>query len=100
MVTKAAATVAAPMLSLTKHDYREKFGNLNIPYLFGVGNDPNCFRNGDFQFICNTTSDPPVLMTHHGWLVMSISLQGEVKIVFPILATCYVEKNENPRAVE
>ncbi|XP_010277641.1 PREDICTED: wall-associated receptor kinase 2-like [Nelumbo nucifera] len=39
----------------------DKCGNITVPYPFGLGHDPNCYRDG-FKLSCNHTFTPPKLL--------------------------------------
>ncbi|RWR74593.1 Protein kinase domain-containing protein [Cinnamomum micranthum f. kanehirae] len=65
-------------------------GNINIPYPFGMGEDPTCFRHSMFNITCNESSTPPKALLS-GQEVLDISLQGQLRIKFPIGWDCYSE---------
>ncbi|RWR74587.1 putative wall-associated receptor kinase-like protein 16 [Cinnamomum micranthum f. kanehirae] len=67
-------------------------GKINIPYPFGIGKDPTCFRNDRwfFNISCNESFTPPKAFLG-GQEVLDISLQGRLRIKFPIARDCYSE---------
>ncbi|XP_010246169.1 PREDICTED: uncharacterized protein LOC104589520 [Nelumbo nucifera] len=87
---------AAESTSLeTKPGCQNKCGNVSIPYPFGLdGDDPTCFRD-EFKLFCNTATDPPRLLMD-GFLVMDISLQGQLIILSPWASIyCYTGDNQS-----
>nr|DAD39453.1 TPA_asm: hypothetical protein HUJ06_013776 [Nelumbo nucifera] len=92
LVMKAEA--AASTLSHTKPGCPELCGNTSIPYPFGIGDDPNCFVNGDFKLICNTSSDFP-LRTKSGLPILNISLQGQLRTSIWAAVKCYMGGNQS-----
>ncbi|KAJ4974418.1 hypothetical protein NE237_007592 [Protea cynaroides] len=80
-----AATTASPMV---KTGCSEKCGNISVPYPFGMG-DENCYRDGSFKVICNSTSyDPPKLFTGDVE-ILDISLQGQERQLGYVSRDCY-----------
>ncbi|RWR74585.1 putative wall-associated receptor kinase-like protein 16 [Cinnamomum micranthum f. kanehirae] len=65
-------------------------GKTSIPYPFGMGEDPTCFRHSMFNITCDESSKPPKALLR-GQEVLDISLQGQLRIKFPIGWDCYSE---------
>nr|DAD30280.1 TPA_asm: hypothetical protein HUJ06_031748 [Nelumbo nucifera] len=53
-----ATATSSPIM--TKPDCPDKCGNITVPYPFGLGKDPSCYREG-FQLLCNHTFTPSKL---------------------------------------
>ncbi|KAJ4978810.1 hypothetical protein NE237_009590 [Protea cynaroides] len=73
--------VVPSALSLTKPGCQEKCENLLVPYPFGIG-DTNCYRNPNFEVVCNDTYFPPKLFwVDTGKEIVNISLQGQYRLL-------------------
>ncbi|XP_010256488.1 PREDICTED: uncharacterized protein LOC104596858 [Nelumbo nucifera] len=95
-MTKKAAAAASSTSSLTKPQCKDKCGNLSIPYPFGIGNDPNCFRNKNFQLTCTTTTTGEnQLLFLDNLPVLNISLHGQLTTSIPGATKCYMDADKN-----
>ncbi|KAJ4979925.1 hypothetical protein NE237_010705 [Protea cynaroides] len=80
---------ATSVLSLTKAGCQYTCGNLSIPYPFGIGGE-NCYRDENFEVICNETYyNPPKLFTLGNLEILNISLQGQQHVLAYISKDCY-----------
>lgn len=77
--------------SSMKPKCQSRCGNISIPYPFGMGQDPTCFRNHWFRMTCHEsdTLTPPKALLLNTLEVLDISLQGQLRIKFPITWVCY-----------
>lgn len=77
--------------SSMKPKCQSRCGNISIPYPFGLGQDPTCFRNRWFSMTCHEsdTLTPPKALLFNTLEVLDISLQGQLRIKFPIIWVCY-----------
>ncbi|XP_010256322.1 PREDICTED: putative wall-associated receptor kinase-like 16 [Nelumbo nucifera] len=88
-------TASASAFPGTKPGCQKSCGEVSIPYPFGVGNDTNCFRDSEFQLVCNISYHPPVLM-YGDFPVLNISLlSGEMTLQTKISEDCYYENGKN-----
>ena len=82
-------TISSSSSSSSSMKCQSSCGKINIPYPFGIGKDPTCFRYG-FNITCNESFTPPKALLW-GQEVLDISLQGQLRIKFPIGLDCYSE---------
>lgn len=82
--------------SSMKPKCQSRCGNISIPYPFGMGQDASCFRNHWFNMTCHEydTLTPPKALLLDTFEVLDISLQGQLRIKFPITWVCY-SQHEN-----
>ncbi|RWR74595.1 putative wall-associated receptor kinase-like protein 16 [Cinnamomum micranthum f. kanehirae] len=81
----SSTTISSP--SSLRSDCQRTCGNLSIPYPFGLGHDPKCFRNEGFNLTCNESATPPKAF-RRDFEVLDISLQGELKTKSSIAWNC------------
>nr|DAD30281.1 TPA_asm: hypothetical protein HUJ06_031749 [Nelumbo nucifera] len=100
-----ATATSSPIM--TKPDCPDKCGNITVPYPFGLGKDPSCYREG-FQLLCNHTFTPSKLFLQNTriwedtegveWYghridklveVEEISLQGQLRVYSFMNYRCY-----------
>ncbi|KAK9167210.1 hypothetical protein Scep_002401 [Stephania cephalantha] len=85
--------MAAPVLSQTKPGCQDRCGNISIPYPFGLGDDPNCFREetSTFQLYCNGSYNPPRLFNKgsRSIPIIDISLQGQATFLIWAATDCF-----------
>eukprot|EP00268_Persea_americana_P016596 TRINITY_DN17871_c0_g1_i4.p1 TRINITY_DN17871_c0_g1~~TRINITY_DN17871_c0_g1_i4.p1 ORF type:complete len:313 (+),score=13.98 TRINITY_DN17871_c0_g1_i4:317-1255(+) len=73
-------------------------GNISIPYPFGLGQDPTCFRNKDFIITCNYSVTPPKAILW-GEEVLDISLQGQLRARMSIQWDCYSKSGHRTKTL-
>ncbi|RWR74573.1 putative ATP binding protein [Cinnamomum micranthum f. kanehirae] len=88
--TITSSSSSSSSYSRNSENCQRSCGNVSIPYPFGMGEDPACFRNSQFNIICNESSTPPKALLR-GQEVLDISLQGQLRAKFPIGWDCYSE---------
>lgn len=71
-------------------------GSVSLPYPFGVGEDPTCFRNKEFKITCDESFTPAKALLKGAYEVLDISVEGHLRIKSPVDAICYTE-NGNRR---
>ncbi|GAU46488.1 hypothetical protein TSUD_402430 [Trifolium subterraneum] len=67
-------------------------GSVTIPYPFGTTKD--CSLDNTFLINCNQTSHVPFLPENINISVLDISLDGELRVAWPIASDCYTEEGE------
>ncbi|PIA50242.1 hypothetical protein AQUCO_01300762v1 [Aquilegia coerulea] len=66
-------------------------GNLNVPFPFGMGDSPECFRDSSFSLFCNETVNPPVLF-YGNIPILNISVETATALVqIDTALNCYSE---------
>jgi hypothetical protein len=79
----AATAAAQPDSSCNK-----TCGNLSVPYPFGT--TKGCYHDSSFLITCNDTSGPPTPFLREGNIyVLSISLDGELRVLSSVARDCY-----------
>ncbi|KAK9162547.1 hypothetical protein Syun_003449 [Stephania yunnanensis] len=86
-------SMAAPLLSQTKPGCPDRCGNISIPYPFGLGEDPSCFREetSTFQLYCNDSYNPPRLFNtgDASTPIINITLQGQATLLLWPATYCF-----------
>nr|DAD29449.1 TPA_asm: hypothetical protein HUJ06_030917 [Nelumbo nucifera] len=108
-LTTATTSSSSVMSELAKPGCPDKCGNITVPYPFGMGDDPRCYREEfGFQLICNHTFTPPKLFapgisiredrkgeeidywsTDKVVEVEEVSLQGQLRVYSFMGYSCY-----------
>ena len=71
-------------VSFAKDSCQEYCGNVRIPYPFGIG--VGCYYDDYFAITCTNNSNPVLTMIRNN--VLEISLEGEVRVNYPISKLC------------
>ncbi|XVF51826.1 hypothetical protein PTKIN_Ptkin04bG0215400 [Pterospermum kingtungense] len=83
---------SAVKATVSKPNCKSQCGDITIPYPFGIGDD--CNINGNFSITCNTSFNPPKPFLRD-IEVLSISLDGGLRILMGVRYKCYYETPEN-----
>nr|DAD29467.1 TPA_asm: hypothetical protein HUJ06_030935 [Nelumbo nucifera] len=102
----ATVTASSSTMPLqAKPNCADKCGNITVPYPFGIGDDPSCYRDG-FNLFCNNTFTPPKLFVSNisnmrkdrnlfvsdpflAVEVTEISLEGQLRVYSFMNCICY-----------
>ena len=64
-IAQASEGIASLPAAATLAGCQRSCGNLTFDYLFGMGSS-HCFRQPDFELICDNTTQPPRLLFRNG----------------------------------
>ncbi|MCH82278.1 wall-associated receptor kinase 2-like [Trifolium medium] len=78
--------------SMSLPNCQSKCGSVTIPYPFGTTKE--CSLDNTFLIDCNQTSQVPFLPENKNISVLDISLEGELRVAWPIASHCYTKKGE------
>ncbi|KAK8706170.1 hypothetical protein V6N13_049745 [Hibiscus sabdariffa] len=81
--------IATSVAAQAKPGCQTHCGNISIPYPFGTGS-AECYINDSFLITCNTSFDPPkAFLAATNIQVLHISVDGYLRIRYPIAYDCY-----------
>lgn len=93
----AAASNVPSQIEIALSNCPDKCGNITIPYPFGIGD--KCHYNNPidgiyFKLTCDNSTEPPTLINDANLEVVSITLEGEFRVLHYVSFSCYDKDGE------